>query len=203
MPFRLFAICHHQDQRDALPEGASVLAIRDVGLIVSDASYTAEVPSEETIERHRTVVDAAFRHGEVLPVPPGTIFRNEVALRRWVELHYGALTDALTYVADRVGARVHISGIDAGGEEVESGTDLAAAAADMMRTLRRRAVAGVPLQREHTTGMVLGAAFLVERSLWTEFQHEVERLRADSGKARVTLSGPWPPYDFVHVDFGS
>jgi hypothetical protein len=64
-------------------------------------------------------------------------------------------------------------------------------------------VAGVPLQREHTTGMVLGAAFLVERSLWNEFQHEVERLRADSGKARVTLSGPWPPYDFVHVDFGS
>lgn len=203
MPFRLYAICHPDDQREPLPDGASVLAVRDLGLIVSDASYTAEVPDDDLVERHRGVVEAAFRHGEVVPIPPGTIFRNDVALRRWVDLHYGTLSDALTYVADRVGARVHIAGIGGEGEVVDSGTDLSAAAAEMMRALRRRAVAGVPLRREHTTGMVLGAAFLVERSLWREFQHEVERLQADGGAARITLTGPWPPFDFVRVDFGS
>ena len=203
MPFRLFAMCHHEDQHDPLPEGASVLAVRELGAIVSDASYVAEVPGDDVVARHHAVVDAAFRQGEIVPIPPGTIFRNEIALRRWVELHYGAISDALAYVADRVGARVEITGTDRAGAEVDSGTDLAAAAAEMMRTLRRRAVAGVPLRREHTTGMPLGAAFLVERSLWGEFEHEVERLQQSTTDVRLALSGPWPPYDFVRVDLGS
>lgn len=203
MAFRLFGICNHDDQRDALPEGASVLAIRDLGAIVADAPYGADLPDEATIASHRRVIDAAFSHGEVLPMPPGTIFRNEVALQRWVELHYVTLSDALTFVADRVGARVHIAGVDSEGDEVDSGTGLASAAAEMMRTLRRHAVAGVPLRREHTTGMPLGAAFLVERTLWQDFAQQVERLRESDDKTHLTLTGPWPPYDFVRVDFGS
>lgn len=203
MPFRLHALCNHDDQRDALPDGASVLGVRDLGAIVVDAPYAAETPSAEELDAHHRIVEAAFRHGEVLPMPPGTVFRDDVALRRWIELHYGTISDALTFVADRVGARVHISGVDGDGEVVESGTDLSAAAAEMMRTLRRRAVAGVPLRREHTTGIILGAAFLVERALWTDFTHEVDRLQADAANAKLAVTGPWPPYDFVRVDLGS
>lgn len=203
MAFRLYGICNHDAQRETLPEGASVLTIRDLGAIVSDAPYSAELPDEATIAAHRRVIDAVFSHGEVLPVPPGTIFRNEVALQRWIELHYVTLSDALTFVADRVGARVHIAGVDREGAEVDSGTGLAAAAAEMMRTLRRHAVAGVPLRREHTTGMPLGAAFLVERSLWHDFEQQVERLQDADENTHLTMTGPWPPYDFVHVDFGS
>lgn len=203
MPFRLFAICNHDDQHDPLPEGATVLAVRDLGAIVNDAEYTTAAPDEEMLATHGRIVEAAFTKGEVIPVPPGTIFRTEMALQRWVELHYVALSDALTYVADRVGARVHITGEGDEGDEVESGTDLAAAAAEMMRVLRRRAVAAVPLRREHTTAVPLGAAFLVERGLWKEFQGEVERLQESNRRTHLSLTGPWPPYDFVRVEFGS
>ena len=203
MPFRLYAICNHDDQHDPLPEGATVLGIRELGAIVSDAEYAAESPDDDALARHARVVEAAFANGEVLPVPPGTIFRNEAALQRWVELHYVTLADALTFVAGRVGARVHISGVDREGDEVESGTDLAEKAAEMMRALRRHSVAGVPLQREHTTAVPLGSAFLVERSHWKDFQAEVERLQESNRRTHVSLTGPWPPYDFIRVEFGS
>jgi hypothetical protein len=203
MAFRLFGICSHDAQRHALPDGATVLAMRDLGAIVADAPYGAETPDDEAVAAHHRVIEAAFSHGEVLPMPPGTIFRNEVALQRWVELHYVTLSDALTFVSDRVGARVHIAGVDREGDEVDSGTGLSAAAAEVMRTLRRHAVAGVPLRREHTTGMILGAAFLVERTLWGDFEQQVERLREGDDRTHLTLTGPWPPYDFVRVDFGS
>jgi len=84
----------------------------------------------------------------------------------------------------------------------DSGTDLAAAAADCMRALRRQAVAGLPLRTEHLTGIVLSSAFLVERETWNDFSAAVRRLDSQHSRFRVELTGPWPPYDFVRIEFG-
>lgn len=203
MSIRVHAIAHEDDQRKPLPEEARVVAFRDLAAVVVDAPYVAQEPDDDSIARHARIVAAAFENGEVVPLPPGTIFRTEAALRHWMELHYVALSDALAYVADRVGARVHITSVDSHGEASDSGNDLAATAAELMRALRRRAVATLPLEREHTTGIAIGMSFLVERSLWREFQDELQSVAAGRSTTQVRVTGPWPPYDFINVDLGA
>jgi hypothetical protein len=71
-----------------------------------------------------------------------------------------------------------------------------------MRLLRRQAVAGLPLRTDDQTGRVLSSAFLVEREGWKDFAGAVRRVAADHSGFRVELTGPWPPYDFVRIEFG-
>ena len=203
MACRLHAICGDDGVGASLPEGARAVVFRDLAAVVSDAPYVAAEPDEAMVAEHARIVGAAFALGELLPARPGTVFRDDPALQRWMELHYVALSDALTFVADRVAARVHVASVERDGAPGDSGTDLASRAAELMRILRRRAVAGVPLQREHTTGIAIGASFLVERALWKEFEAEVHAAGADDDAITVSVSGPWPPYDFVRFELGT
>jgi hypothetical protein len=119
-----------------------------------------------------------------------------------MELHYVSLTDALEFVDDRAVARVHIVRADGKDEDLETGSDLAAAAAESFRALRRRSVAAVPLRLEEITGLVLSAAFLVERDLWKDFAKAVEEQHDAHRLLRFDVTGPWAPYDFVRMQFG-
>lgn len=203
MSLRLHAIANEEDQRGAVPEGARLVVLRNLAAIVAEAPYVAQFSDANFVATHARAVEAAFSNGPVLPVPPGTVFRTELALQQWMELHYVALSEGLTFIADRVGARVHVSNAEADGQPGDSGTDLAATAAELMRTLRRRAVAAVPLNREHTTGIAIGVSFLVERTLWREFEQEVTTVAAERSGMRISMTGPWPPYDFVRIELGA
>jgi predicted outer membrane lipoprotein len=130
------------------------------------------------------------------------VFRAADVLTRWMELHYVSLTGALEFVEDRSVARVHIVRADGKDEDREAGSDLAAAATESFRALRRRAVAVVPLRLEQITGLVLSAAFLVERDLWKEFMHAVDEQQDAHHHLRFDVTGPWAPYDFVGMRFG-
>jgi hypothetical protein len=175
---------------------------RDLCAIVSEQkTFALDEPSEEQIDFHRAVVDGIFRRAAVLPAPVGVVFKAPDVLTRWMELHYVSLTGALEFVDDRAVARVHIVRADGKPEEAESGSDLAAAAAEAFRALRRRAVASVPLRLEQVTGLVLTAAFLVERDLWKDFLAGIDE-QADAHRLmRLDVTGPWAPYDFVHMQF--
>jgi hypothetical protein len=64
-----------------------------------------------------------------------------------------------------------------------------------------RAVATLPLRLEQITGIVLSAAFLVERDLWKEFLAGVEEQQDAHHLVRFDVTGPWAPYDFVRMQF--
>ena len=180
------------------------IPFRDLCAVVSDQkTFALEEPATEEVTRHREIVDGIFRRAAVLPAPFGTVFRAPDVLTRWMELHYVALTGALEFVEDRAVARVHI--VRAGGDEdnIETGSDLAAAAAESFRALRRRAVAVVPLRLEKVTGLMLSASFLVERDLWKDFLKAVDELQDAHHLLRFDVTGPWAPYDFVGMRFGS
>ena len=203
MAVRLYGLTPSDDHgADPLPSAVQTVRLRDLVAVVGEAPYTPVAADDRTIAAHHEVVDSLFASRTLLPSPPGVTFRNAQALQRWMELHYVALSDALAYVEDRAGARVHIVRADRSPAPSDAGTDLAAAAADCMRALRRQAVAGLPLRTEHLTGIVLSSAFLVEREQWKEFTGAVRRLASDHTRFRVELTGPWPPYDFVRIEFG-
>jgi hypothetical protein len=203
MALRLYGITPVDDHgAEPLPDGIRTINFRDLASVVADAAY-APVPADDaTIAEHRRVIETLFAGRTLLPAPPGVTFRTPQALQRWMELHYVALSDALAYLDDRAAARVHIVRADGSHVASDAGTDLAVAAAECMRVLRRQAVAGLPLRTEHLTGLVLSSAFLVEREGWKDFAGAVRRVAAEHAGFRVELTGPWPPYDFVRIDFG-
>ena len=203
MPLRLYGITPADPHgADAPPPGVRTVAFRDLAAIVADTGSSPAAADDALIASHRQVVEALFSTRTLLPAPPGVTFRAQPALQRWMELHYVALSDALAYVEDRVAARVHFRRGERSPGAPDAGVDLAATAAECMRSLRRQAVAGLPLRTEHLTGIVLSAAFLVEREMWKDFGASVRRMAADHPSLRVELTGPWPPYDFVRIEFG-
>jgi hypothetical protein len=180
------------------------IPFRDLSAVVSEQkAFGLDDPTPESIAAHQAVVDAVFRRGAVLPAPVGVVFRAPDVLKRWMELHYVSLTDALEFVQDRAVARIHIERADGKASELEAGSDLAAAASESLRALRRKAVASVPLRTEAVTGLTLSAAFLVDHDLWKEFLHALDDQRDAHHLLRFEMTGPWAPYDFVRMQFGA
>jgi hypothetical protein len=205
MPLRLHAVTavdpanHHQL---LLAGGARPIVFRDLAAIVTDRDkFALDQATDESTNAHRAIVDAAFKTQTVLPTPVGILFRADNVLTRWLELHYVTLTDALSFVHDRVAGRVHVSRKDADDDEKEAGTDLAEAATEIFRLLRRSAVASVPLTTEQITGIALSGAFLVERDRWAEFMRAAGEASKSNEHLAIHLTGPWAPYDFVRMQF--
>jgi hypothetical protein len=199
---RLLAISSSEGQSDSLPDAVRRVAFGDITAFVSDSPYTGAAASDEAITAHGDAVEAIFGSRTVLPVPPGVLFRSEEALKSWLELHSVVLADALAYLEERVAARVHIRREGVSERASALGTELAAGAAESMRRLRRQAVTSLPLHREHATSIVLSAAFLVERELWKDFVAAVEKENRELEGISAQVTGPWPPWDFVKMDFG-
>jgi hypothetical protein len=195
------------------------IAVRDLAAICGRADYREPDLDDAAVTRLSDVVAAFSARGPVLPAPAGVVFRSAESVTRWLELHYGALTEALTFVENRVAARVHVTRPDASepplttavgddrrssrGIEVPSVIDLDAVAAESLRALRSSAVATLPLRVDRAAGGVLSAAFLVEQDLWQQFVAEVDAQAKLALAVRFELTGPWPPYDFVQMQLGA
>lgn len=203
MALRVYGIVNHESHGPPGVQDTAFAVLRDLAAVVEDAEYVAHEVDETEIARHLQVVTAFFNQDAILPAPVGTVFRNREVLERWMDIHYVALSDALAWVEDRVAARVHINRANGRPADKDSGADLAAVASEVMRSLRRHAVSTVPLRNEEITGIVLSSAFLVERQLWKEFSSAVEEERDRHSQIQVAMSGPWPAYDFVRVQFGA
>jgi hypothetical protein len=187
--------------------GVNVVSFRDLGALVTESPYAAPSPSTQNVTEYRRVVEGAFARQTIVPAPFGSVFRGRDSLTRWLELHYFTLIEALTFVADRAMARVSVSY----GDEPENTTamsidaDLLDTAADeSFRLLRRHAVASLVVSN-HTgeLGPAARASFLIERERWDVFTDIVKEEQKRLREMRVECTGPWPPYDFVRMQFGA
>lgn len=206
MSLRVYGVMMHESNghhRPKLPDGVQSITVRELSALAEDGDYSAREVGPEDVARHMDVNRALFATDSVLPTPVGTVFRSSEVLQRWMELHYVALSDALAWIEDRSAARVHITRAHARHGDEEAGSDLAAVAAEVTRSLRRHAVASVPLRNEEITGIVLSAGYLIERELFREFADAVAESRGRYENLQIELTGPWPPYDFVRMQFGA
>jgi hypothetical protein len=213
----------------ALLEGTELVAFRDIAAVVSPAAYAAEPLGLPDLEDYRAVVSALFTARATLPAPPGTVFRAREALAEWLELHYFTLVEALNFVDGRVTARVTVTpdrpgtggrpaplrlAAPTGQTREEEIAALAAPDAAADGLVARAAEAFAALRREAASFLVLRAdagredeaahaSFLVDRDRWAVFEQAVSREARQRPGLRLACSGPWPPYDFVRMQFTS
>jgi Gas vesicle synthesis protein GvpL/GvpF len=207
-PVRLFALTA-ADSADAapLPVGTQGISFRDLTAVVQEIPVvrTTLVPAD--LAAHRAVVDALFVERPVLPAPPGLAFPARESLARWLELHYVALSDALAFLDGRSEARVYVERVPMtpphGVPTLDAlAPDVSAAAADVFRHLRKHAAASIVMRPPEDRPATALASFLVERERWAQFEAAVLEQGDQDPDLRFRVTGPWPPYDFVRMQFG-
>ena len=191
------------DSVRAAADGAHGIAFRGVAAIVRPCATRNEQPSQDGMLEHHAVVARVAKVATLLPAPPLTTFRTASSALHWLELHAVALTDGLAWVDGRCGARVTAERDLAGVTSDPSVLPPSAAAIESFRTLRRYAAATVPVSSDMAGDgtTIASQAFLVDRLSWDRFAAEVLAEDLRSPGLTLRLTGPWPLYDFVRLQF--
>ena len=191
------------------PSNQVVVPFRHLAAVVTEAPGLTREGAVDArhVADHREIVSNLAQQRAVLPAPAGVMVKGREALTAWLELHAVTLAEALAFVEGRCAARVHVTrSPDAASNNRPldaAPVDLDGAAGEVFRVLRRHAAAVVQLRPSATaTESETTAAFLVERDRWELFVDAVASERRRDGMLRLRLTGPWPPYDFVKMQFG-
>ena len=203
---RLFGVAAVESGHTAsLAAGTTLTHYRALAAIVEPSHYTSVKLDDGEMEKYLRILEEAHSHSTVLPAPPGTIFQSEGTLTRWLELHYFTLTEALSVIEGHAAARVSIV-TATGSNGGETDKSLAALAAESLRLLRAQAAATVTLARaegDDERGVVARASFLIDSQRWKSFQDTVAKEATRQTALDFKVTGPWPPYDFVRMQFGT
>jgi hypothetical protein len=204
MALRLVGVVHARDVArlaPLLPEGQFV-DFRELAVALVPVP-ARRVADDDGLRAHHAAVAALSQAASIVPAPPWTHFKSAGAVGQWLELHASALDEALSHVDGRVMARVTACRDAEGASSDPAVLPPSAAAAESFRILRRHAVAAVAVRSgavgDGTT--IAAEAFLVERAQWEAFAAEVRAEDERSPGLALRLTGPWPPYDFVRLQF--
>ena len=187
----------------SLAEGTTLVHYRALAAIVEPSAYTVSKLEEPEMSKYLAVLEEAQAHSAVLPAPPGTVFQSQPTLTRWLELHYFTLTEALAVIDGHAAARVSVT--TQGKQADDARKSFAAMAAESLRLLRGQAAATVTLPRadgDEEDGVLARASFLVDTQRWQAFKDTVSKEAQRQGSLDFEVTGPWPPYDFVRMQFG-
>ncbi|MEO5902770.1 MAG: GvpL/GvpF family gas vesicle protein [Gemmatimonadaceae bacterium] len=193
-----------------LADGTTTVQFRAIAGVVTPAKYMRATLDEKEVGEYTRVLEEVHAATAVLPAPLGTVFKSRDNLARWLELHYFTLTQAIGSIEGHGQARVTITktkGIDAPnatpGELKESSKQLLATASQSLRVLRGQAAATVSMPVDETDSyIVVHASFLVDLEQWEAFADLVQKEDTRHTSLDFNLTGPWPPYDFVRMQFG-
>ena len=205
--FRLYGVAGYESgAHEPFAEGTSLIPFRAVAAVVAPTRYARVVIDETEMNEYTRILEEVQANTSVLPAPPGTVFRSRDHLARWLELHYFTLTEAMNVIEGHSAARVSIrtpgTPQEAGGAE----KSFQALAAESLRALRGQAVATVTLPQadeDEAEGIIARASFLIDGQRWTQFEEAVSVEAKRQSAVDFQVTGPWPPYDFVRMQFGT
>ena len=193
----------------------------DLAIVVSEHSLEDSTRMDPQCQRdHARVIAECFAHSTVLPFRFGTSFEDDDALRRSVRSnhrHFSANVERL-----RGKAEMHIKLLiddtcpdsrkvltDCVGKEYLSSLR-ESASAQRERQSKARAMQiqmhrmFLPIAEEVTCKragegkMLLDIAHLIDNKCVERYQNKYSSATSAMKDCRMQLSGPWPPYHFVH-----
>ena len=193
----------------------------DLAIIVSEHNPAETLNQKSGVDHARVIADC-FRHSTVLPFRFGTVFNDDESLRRSIrsnQRQFLSNIDKLRgktemhlkmFVGDCCG-RALDKHLPAGGASRGYLTNLREnASRQRERQTRARAVSFqmhrlfLPLDEEvscrltESGKMLLDIAHLIDRKCVERYQNKFATTSAMMRECQMQLSGPWPPYHFVH-----
>jgi len=199
----------------------------DLAVVVSehlpeDAAKLVTVEGQSAAREHARVISGCFAKSTVLPFRFGTTFEDDEALRRSVrsnQRHFMANVERLRGMAE-MHLKVVVDDIcpetkgvkhtyQAAGQEYLSHLR-ESASRQRERQSRARALSlqmhrmflpvaeEVTCKRMESGKMLLDIAHLVEKKTVERYQNKYSTVTLELKDCAMQLSGPWPPYHFVH-----
>jgi len=175
------------------------MPFRDVSAVVSNAPVMEYELTEENARRHVVVLRKLLDCTTVLPAEFGTVLGDEGVIRRLLERAYAQTKECIR----------HLDNLVELGLKVVLKKDAVIARRDELRsrcTEALEALRKISEQNVHgelfTDRLLLNESFLVRRERVGQFSDEVARLREGQPTMKFLYSGPWAPYNFVHLKIG-
>ncbi len=198
-----------------------VFPASDLAIVVSEHTPEDDVQMDQQAQRdHARVVAECFQHSTVLPFRFGTHFEDDEALRRSVrsnhrhfahnverlrgkaEMHLKVLMeDNCPEVRKAVSGSVGKEYLSNLRETASAQRERQAKARALQLQMSRMFLPDaeeVTCKRAGEGKMLLDIAHLVDKKAVGRYQNKYSSATEALKDCRMQLSGPWPPYHFVH-----
>ena len=200
----------------------------DLAVIVSehlpeDATRLTGPNAQAAARDHARVISGCFAQSTVLPFRFGTTFDDDDALRRSVrsnqrhfmanverlrgkaEMHLKVLVDDVVAPARDADYRPHtgsgeqyLSGLRESASRQRERQSRARALSVQMHRMFLPLAEEITCKRMESGKMLLDIAHLIDNRTVERYQNKYSSATQELKECRMQLSGPWPPYHFVH-----
>jgi hypothetical protein len=193
----------------------------DLAVIVSEHNPAETLNQKSGVDHARVIADC-FQHSTVLPFRFGTVFNDDESLRKSIrsnqrqflgnidklrgktEMHLKILVDDCCakeierqLPAENVG-RGYLSNLRENATRTRERQTRARAVSFQMHRLFLPLDEEVSCRLTESGKMVLDVAHLIERKYVERYQNKFATTSLMMRECQMQLSGPWPPYHFVH-----
>jgi len=194
----------------------------DLAVIVSEHNPQETLNQKSGVDHARVIADC-FQHSTVLPFRFGTVFNDDESLRKSIrsnqrqflgnidklrgktEMHLKIFVDDCCCgreaerhaPADSVG-REYLSNLRENATRTRERQTRARAVSFQMHRLFMPLDEEVSCRLTENGKMVLDVAHLIDRKYVERYQNKFATTSAMMKECQMQLSGPWPPYHFVH-----
>ena len=190
-------------------------------VIVSEHN-PAEALNQKSGMDHARVIADCFQHSTVLPFRFGTVFHDDEILRRSIRSNQRQFLGHIDKLRGKAEMHLKILVDDCGGNAAGKRLPVDGASREYFTTLRENATRQrerqtraravsfqmhrlfTPLDEEvscrltDNCKMTLDIAHLIDRKCGERYLNKFSTTCASMREYQMQLSGPWPPYHFVH-----
>jgi hypothetical protein len=193
----------------------------DLAIIVSEHNPLETLNQKSGVDHARVIADC-FQHSTVLPFRFGTVFNDDECLRKSIRSNQRQFQDNIDKLRGKTEMHLKIFVDDCCTREIERRLPAEGVGREYLTNLREtasrtrerqtraRAVSFQmhrlfqPLDEEvscrltESGKMVLDISHLIDRKYVERYQNKFASTSATMRECQMQISGPWPPYHFVH-----
>ena len=193
----------------------------DLAIIVSEHNPLENLNQKSGVDHARVIADC-FQHSTVLPFRFGTVFNDDESLRKSIRSNQRQFLSNIDKLRGKTEMHLKIFVDDCCAREISKHLPAEGVGREYLTSLRENAVR----QRERQTRaravsfqmhrlfnpldedvscrltesgkMIFDVAHLIERKHVERYQNKFASTSAMMRECQMQVSGPWPPYHFVH-----
>lgn len=193
----------------------------DLAVIVSEHNPQEAFSQKSGVDHARVIADC-FRHSTVLPFRFGTVFNDDEILRKSIrsnqrqflgnidklrgktEMHIKIFVDDCCtreiekHLASESVGRAYLSNLRENASRARERQTRARAVSFQMHRLFQPLDEEISCRLMDNGKMLLDIAHLIDRKSVERYQNKFTTTSALMHECQMQLSGPWPPYHFVH-----
>lgn len=173
---------------------------RKVAAVVSDSPMKDYETTEDNIRKHETVLRQIMKEHTIVPAEFSTVIKNERILTHLLKKAYDPARECLKLVDNtaELGVKAVLNNdivFAAPEKKKECISDILTS----LNTTAKQAVTGEIFSDK----LLLNASFMVNKEDINKFSKEVTNLQEKYSMLKLLYSGPWAPYNFVHIKIGT